>query len=90
MKVDERSLEKIAKVLANRRRILILKYIKSKKSASVGEIAGFLKLSFKATSKHLVIMDNADVLEKVQINLTMEYSLPKISHSLVEKLLELI
>jgi DNA-binding transcriptional ArsR family regulator len=67
--------EKILKALANRRRLSILRLLNKTSKASVGEIAREIKLSFKATSKHLVILRNADILEREQVNLQMYYSL---------------
>ena len=47
MKVEE--LEKQLKTLANRRRLAILKYLKSHREAAVSEIADAIHLSLKAT-----------------------------------------
>lgn len=85
----EKELEKIFKALANKRRIFILKYLKLEGSASVGDIASKIRLSFKATSKHLMILLHADIVEKEQVSLTMIYSLSKDNHPIVQKLLEL-
>ncbi len=67
------NLERTLKALANRRRLAILKYLKRKQEASVGEIAGEIKLSFKATSKHLGILTGVDILEHDQRSLQMFY-----------------
>ena len=67
--------EKILKALANRRRLEIIKYIKEKKEASVGDIAKHIKLSFKSTSRHLALLLSADILEKEQRNVLVFYSL---------------
>lgn len=75
MKTDIREVEKVLKALANRRRILIVKHLHHTKRAVVGAIAEEIKLSFKATSKHLLILSAANVVEKEQIGLTMEYRL---------------
>ena len=88
--MSEKELEKILKALANRRRMAVLKFIKKSGNASVGEIADAIKLSFKATSKHLMILANADILEKEQVSLTVLYSLPKNSNPLVSKLLSIL
>jgi DNA-binding transcriptional ArsR family regulator len=88
--MPEKDLEKIFKALANKRRIAILKFIKKSGRASVGEIAGAIKLSFKATSKHLMILSNADILEKEQISLAMFYFLPKNINPTISKLLSSI
>ena len=62
----ERELERVLKALANRRRLAILKYIKTSREASVGEIAEVIRLSLKATSKHLAILAAAGILERDQ------------------------
>lgn len=90
LSMKEKELEKILKALANKRRISILKYLKSEGSASVGDIAGEIKLSFRATSKHMMILLNADIVEKEQVSLTMIYSLEKEKHPIIKKLLELL
>jgi len=61
--------------LANRRRLAILKYLKEKGEASVGEIAGAIHLSFTATSKHLAVLSAIDIVEKDQRSLQMFYRL---------------
>ena len=88
--MSEKELEKVLKALANKRRIAILKFIKKSGRASVGEIAGAIKLSFKATSKHLMILSNADILEKEQESLTMFYFLSGNQNPLVSKLLSIM
>ena len=70
-----KNLEKQLKALANRRRLTILKYLKKVRQAPVGEIAGEIKLSVKATSKHLNILAVADILEREQKSLSVYYSL---------------
>ncbi|HEY4495381.1 MAG: hypothetical protein A2869_00045 [Candidatus Levybacteria bacterium RIFCSPHIGHO2_01_FULL_40_58] len=70
-----KELEKQLKALANKRRLTILKLLKSKQRLAVGDIADAIKLSFKATSKHLVILYSAGLLEKDQVNLTVLYRL---------------
>ena len=70
-----KELEKILKVLANKRRLAIINYLKRNKEAKVGDIAHELNLSFKATSKHLAQLFNADVLEREQRSLQMFYKI---------------
>ena len=70
-----KELEKQLKALANARRLAMLKLLRSRTSASVGEVARSIKLSFKATSKHLRILYLADLIEKQQINTTVHYRL---------------
>lgn len=69
------ALEKALKALANRRRLAILGYLKREKEASVGDIARAIKLSIKATSKHLRILAGADLVARDQRNLLGFYRL---------------
>ncbi len=70
-----KELEKQLKALANARRLAMLKLLRTRTSASVGDIARSIKLSFKATSKHLRILYLADLIDKQQINTTVRYRL---------------
>ncbi|MDP3052987.1 MAG: metalloregulator ArsR/SmtB family transcription factor [bacterium] len=83
-------LEKILKVLANRRRLAILKYLKENKEAPVAEIAQEIDLSFKATSKHLGILLAVDILEKEQRSLQMFYRLSGDQDSAVKYIVSLL
>lgn len=82
-----RRLEKILKALANRRRLFILSYLKRNSEAHVGRIARELKLSFRATSRHLVQLERAGVLEKDQRNKEVFYRLAKHRDELIHQLL---
>ncbi len=70
-----KKLEKDLKALANRRRLAILKYLKSKKEASVGDVAEKIKLSFRSTSRHLNILNSASIIEREQRSLQVFYRL---------------
>lgn len=76
-----REYEKLFKLLGSKRRLAIIVYLLNKKEATVNEIATKIKLSFKATSKHLILLANADILDFEQRNLLVFYcissSLPK-------------
>lgn len=63
------------KALANRRRLAIVKYLKSEKEASVGTIAEEIRLSFKATSRHLGVLTAAGITDREQRSLQMFYHL---------------
>ncbi len=88
--VSEKELEKVLKALANKRRVAMLRYLKRAGKASVGELADTIKLSFKATSKHLMLLASADIVEKEQVGLTVFYFLPKIRHPIADRLLSII
>ena len=82
-----KELERLLKGLANKRRLAILKYLKNTREATVGEIAKEIKLSFKATSKHLNILAALDILDKEQRSLQIYYRLvvsqrPPVKHFL--------
>jgi len=68
-------LERALKAIANRRRLALIKYLNSRREASVGELAEAIKLSLKATSKHLVILHSASIVEREQRSLLMYYRL---------------
>ncbi|MEX2033475.1 MAG: metalloregulator ArsR/SmtB family transcription factor [Candidatus Colwellbacteria bacterium] len=70
-----REMERVLKALANKRRLAIVKYLKKHREASVGELAGAIKLSFKSTSRHLNILTAADILDKDQRSLQVFYRL---------------
>jgi len=85
--MKEKELERSLKALANKRRLAIVRVIKKEKEASVGDIAGEIKLSFNATSKHLGILASANILEKEQRSLQMFYriaeDLPEVARRII-------
>lgn len=85
-----RELEKQLKALANRRRLAILKYLKDKGEASVMQIAEEIKLSFKATSKHLGVLAARDVIDREQRGLQMFYRLADKQDLAVKHILSLL
>jgi len=72
-----KELERIFKVFGNRRRIAIVLYLQRRKEATVGDVAEHINLSFKATSKHLIILANAGIVESEQRSLQMFYKISK-------------
>ena len=81
-------LERTLKALANKRRLAILKYLKRANRASVGDIASEIKLSFRATSRHLSILSNAGILEKEQEGLTVWHRISAEKHRVVVEVLK--
>ncbi len=69
--------ERLLKALANRRRLAILRYLQKKGEARVTDIAAAIKLSFKATSRHLQQLAAADILERDQRSLDVFYRIGK-------------
>ncbi|MEK7496518.1 MAG: metalloregulator ArsR/SmtB family transcription factor [Patescibacteria group bacterium] len=74
-KENRKPLERLFKAVANERRLVIIDYLKKHKQATVGEIAAHLKLSFAATSRHLSLLYNVDILEREQKSLEIYCSL---------------
>ena len=62
-----KELERILKACANGRRLAILKFLKRARRASVSDIAREIELSFKSTSRHLMVLRTADILDREQI-----------------------
>ena len=83
-------LERLTKALANRRRLAILRYLKKHTGVSVTEIAEEIKLSLKATSKHLGILAASDILEKDQHGLQMFYRISNNQRPVVKNILSLL
>ncbi len=63
----------IFKALSNINRVRIVKMLSGRKRLNVSEIAGELDISPKATSKHLIILHNLDVLDSKGKNNRVEY-----------------
>jgi len=62
-------LEKVYKALGARKRLEILKLLADGKELAVGDIAAAIHLSFKSTSKHLVLLRQVGFLEWSDDNL---------------------
>ena len=88
--MDIRELEKILKALANRRRLAILRYLKKVETASVGEIAGEIKLTFKATSNHLRVLTALDLLEREQQGYQGMYRIAKEQKQVAQYIISLL
>ncbi len=72
------------KAVANERRALILRLLAKRGSLSVGELAALLSLSFKSTSKHCLLLYNADLVTRRQVALEMIYDI-NVRHPLLKK-----
>ena len=71
--MKEVELERPLKALANRRRLAILKFLRVRREAPVGDIAERIRLSFKSTSKHLAVLAGAGIVDRDQRSLQMFY-----------------
>lgn len=82
--------ERVLKAFANKRRLEIIKHLKEKKKVAVGSIAGHIKLSYPATSRHLSVLLAADIVEKDQHSLVCFYSLSKSMSSVSSSIILLL
>ncbi len=73
-------LAKVLRALANKRRLVILAYLKSEGRASVSEIARHIRLSIKSTSHHLAVMSAAEIVGREQQGLFVHYSIHQKLH----------
>jgi len=85
--MSARETEKILKALANKRRIAILKLLHKQKEINVTELAEGIDLSFRATSQHLHVLENAGFVETRQENTMVFYRKTDIHTSLVKYIL---
>ncbi len=82
--------EQQLKALANRRRLAILTYLSQKEPASVGAISEHIKLSFKSTSNHLLILAGCNVLDREQTSTTVLYRLARPVSPLIKTVLSIL
>ena len=85
--MEIRELEKILKAVANRQRLAILRYLKKEREASVSDITGTIKLSFKSTSQHLRRLTAAGIIEREQKGHFGYYHLAKNQHPVVQNII---
>lgn len=84
---NHKKLERMLKASANRRRFLILAFLKKEKEATVGEIAEHIHLSFKSTSRHLAILYATEMVERTQRSSEVFYRLIDNPHSIILEIL---
>ena len=78
---------KIFKALANERRLRILKHLFRGGNLTVGDISERIDLSFKSTSKHLLILENADLVLCGQTSSNVFY---RLNHEIPGQLLNFL
>jgi DNA-binding transcriptional ArsR family regulator len=73
--MSHKELERTLKAFANKRRLAIVQLIQKRKEISVGDVAREIRVSIKATSKHLALLSGVGVLDKEQRGTNMFYRL---------------
>lgn len=81
--------ERYLKSLANSRRLAIVKFLSKGKKSTVGNIATHIKLSLRATSKHLIILSAVDIVDHEQEGLLMFYKL-NTPHPILKSVLQFL
>ncbi|MDP2924138.1 MAG: metalloregulator ArsR/SmtB family transcription factor [Candidatus Omnitrophota bacterium] len=79
---------KLFKVLANPRRLKIMEILLTKERLSVSAISHQIDLSFKSTSRHLCLLENAGLIERTQEGLFAFYKIRKDLKTPFKKLLQ--
>lgn len=90
MDKTDKGLERLLKAVANTRRLAILRCLKRRKEATVGDIAESIKLSFKSTSRHLGILSAADLLDREQRSLEVYYRIAEEIGAPISSLLSIL
>lgn len=85
-----RKLARLFKALGNEKRLEILQLLSKKKEMSVEEIADKINLSFKSTSKHLILLEQLDLLERQKKGASVYYQIVSSPTSLAKTLLRLV
>jgi len=88
--MDVKQAEKMYKMFANRRRLQILVYLKKNKRASVRDIADQIHLSLKATSKHLLLLKSAGLVDSEQVSLEQYYFISDPANSFLKHALSIL
>ena len=87
--MDINQKEKILKLLASKKRLQILHYLKEVEQASVWQISRQLKTQFKSISNHLAKLRAVDIVVTKRVKLEIYYSLFKPMNPLVKYVLSL-
>lgn len=61
------------KALGNERRLKIIEGLLKHKRLTVGEISDKIKLSFRSTSRHLKVLENAEFVSWEQVGVNIYY-----------------
>ena len=69
-----RLLSKKFKALGNEKRLAIMNMMLNNEKLNVNEITNRLKITFKATSKHLLILESAGFVKRIKHGLFVYYN----------------
>ncbi len=80
--------EVIHKALGNVRRLHILEKLQAEGEMNVSDIAHIIKLSFRATSRHLHILYSAGLIVRRQMDTSVLYRLPNVPTGMLQGVLD--
>jgi DNA-binding transcriptional ArsR family regulator len=79
---------KIFKGLGNKRRLMIVEFLlKKDKGASLDTISRRINLSYRSTSKHLLLLESIGILDKANRGRNVYYSVKKNIKPIIKKFL---
>jgi ArsR family transcriptional regulator len=67
--------EHVLKAVANIKRLQILQHLKRRKELTVEDISSAIHLSYRSTSKHLLLLQRARIINRIQKNRFAYYSI---------------
>lgn len=82
--------EKIYKALAHSGRLQIIKYLRSMKYASVTTIANMVNISVKTVSKHLQILESANIIHAERHGVQVYYAIKKPLSPLIRSIISFL
>lgn len=71
--MELRSLEKLYKAVANKRRLALLQILSRHRDLSVMDLADKIKLTFRSTSKHLQVLAGEGLVEPIRSGTYVAY-----------------
>lgn len=78
---------KIFKGLGNKRRLMIVEFILQKGETTLDILSQEINLSYRSTSKHLLLLENIGIIERENRGRNIYYSVRKDIRSVLKKLL---
>ena len=87
---DTKELERVLRALGNKRRLALVRLLKKNRETNVTVLAEAISLSFRSTSRHLVILFAAGVVDRRQQSTEVHYFLAVKKHPVLELILSLL
>ncbi|MFH1509111.1 MAG: metalloregulator ArsR/SmtB family transcription factor [bacterium] len=85
--MDINTIEKFLKALGNKKRLQIVKFLKSENEANISKICQEIRISYKATANHLAKMKALDIIGARRSGYNVYYFLIKPSKSIAKEII---